>query len=184
MKAYIIHGWDGSPQDCWIPWLKKELEAKGFEVTVPEMPDSENPKIEPWVNKLKDTIEPGDETILIGHSIGCQAIMRYMQEVNEKIKAVFFVAGFVHLNHLETEEEKIIAEPWLTRPLNWDRLKELSRFTALFSDDDPDVDVDDSEIFREKLNAKIIIEHNKGHFSDDAGVKELPSLLDEISHYA
>ena len=51
---------------------------------------------------------------------------------------------------------------------------------AVFSDDDPDVPMSDSRLFKEKLNAKIITEHNKGHFSDDAGVKELPVILNEI----
>ena len=39
---------------------------------------------------------------------------------------------------------------------------------------------DNAKIFREKLNAKIIIEENKGHFTEGDGVKEFPELLREI----
>ena len=42
------------------------------------------------------------------------------------------------------------------------------------------MDLGDKELFEKYLNAKTIIEHNKGHFSDDAGVKELPVVLDEL----
>ena len=77
MKAYLIHGWEGYPENCWFPWLKKQLEEKNYKVEVPEMPDTDHPKIESWVNKLKEIVIPDEETILIGHSIGCQAILRY-----------------------------------------------------------------------------------------------------------
>ena len=30
-RVFIVHGWDGYPEEVWFPWLKKELEAKGFE---------------------------------------------------------------------------------------------------------------------------------------------------------
>ena len=55
---------------------------------------------------------------------------------------------------------------------------------AIFSDDDPDVDLGDKDLFEERINAKTIIEHCKGHFSDDAGVKELPSALEAILEIA
>ncbi len=35
-------------------------------------------------------------------------------------------------------------------------------------------------IFRKKLDARIIVESDKGHFRDEDGVKELPSVLDSL----
>ena len=32
-RVFIAHGWDGYPEEGWFPWLKKELETKGFEVS-------------------------------------------------------------------------------------------------------------------------------------------------------
>jgi len=43
-RAYIIHGWDGYPEEGWFPWLKKELENKGYHVEIPSMPNSKHPK--------------------------------------------------------------------------------------------------------------------------------------------
>ena len=37
-KVVIIHGANGSPEENWFPWLKKELETKGIEVIIPQFP--------------------------------------------------------------------------------------------------------------------------------------------------
>jgi len=182
-KAYLIHGWGGNPENCWFPWLKHELEERGYTVFALAMPDSETPKINTWVNALKKALAPEKNTILIGHSIGCQTILRYLESINTKIQfgGVFLVAGFVHLKGLESEEEKEIAKPWLSTPINWEKVKKRAKkFVAFFSDNDGFVPVEDSKIFEEKLNAEIIIEHNKGHFDEEANIKELPSLLKKI----
>ena len=55
-RVFIIHGWTGKPEGDWFPWLKQELETKGFQVQIPEMPDTEKPKkvkkhtIKFWMN--------------------------------------------------------------------------------------------------------------------------------------
>ena len=98
-RAFIIHGWGSYPEEGWLLWLKKELEKKGFLVAVPSMPDTENPKIDSWVNHLSDIVgEPDVNTYLVGHSIGCQAIMRYLEELDGKrIGGTVFVAGWFNL---------------------------------------------------------------------------------------
>ena len=109
--------------------------------------------------------------------------MRYLETLPEKTKigGIVFVAGFFNLPFLETKEEKEIAKPWLNNRINTDKIKMLTKnIVAIFSDDDQDVPLSDSKLFKERLNAKIIIEHNKGHFSDDAGIKELPVVLNKI----
>lgn len=42
----------------------------------------------------------------------------------------------------------------------------------------------DSEVFNEKLGAKIIIKHDKGHFSGSDRIKELPSALEAVLEIA
>ena len=50
-RAIIVHCGEGVPEYCWYPATKKELEALGFEVEVPAMPETELPKQEKWVAK-------------------------------------------------------------------------------------------------------------------------------------
>jgi len=184
-KAYLIHMWSGNPKSVWYPWLKKELEAKGFLVVVPAMPNTDEPKIEEWVGHLKEIVkEVDEETYFIGHSIGCQAIMRFLETLDVKVGGLVFVAGFFNLPYLETQEEKDIAKPWLESPIDTDKIKKMSKkITAIFSDNDPDVLLSDSELFKEKLGAEIIIEHEKGHFDEDSGVMELGSVLGEMEKF-
>lgn len=40
--------------------------------------------------------------------------------------------------------------------------------------------LDNQDDFRDKLDSKIIIEHNKGHFNSKAGVTELPVVFEEL----
>ena len=183
-RVFIIHGWDGYPENCWFPWLKKELEAKGFLVFAPAMPNPEAPEIKSWVSHLNSVVkEPDENTYFVGHSIGCQIILRYLEQLPSEIKigGVVCVAGFFRLLYLETEEEKELAKPWLETKIDFEKIKtHTNKIIAIFSDNDPDVDLGDKELFEKHLNATTFVEHNKGHFSDDAGIKDLPVLLEEL----
>ena len=118
---------------------------------------------------------------MVGHSIGCQTILRYIEKVKKPVGGVVCVAGWFRLPHLTTSEEKEIAQPWLETPIDFTIIKnQTDNIVAIFSDNDPDVDLGDKELFAKNLNAKTIVEHNKGHFSDDAGIKELPSALEAV----
>ena len=77
-KAYIIHGWGGNPQESWLPWLKEELEKRNFKVNIIKMPNPNHPTIKSWVGKLEKVVKADSETYLIGHSICCQTILRYL----------------------------------------------------------------------------------------------------------
>ena len=55
------------------------------------------------------------------------------------------------------------------------------KFITILSDNDEDVDLDISkEKFKKYLDSKIIVEHNKGHFTEGDGVTELPSAFESI----
>lgn len=118
-KIFIVHGWDGGPDKDWMPWTKRELSKRGHEVHLLSMPDPDYPKINPWVEHLRKEVgKPSKNTILVGHSMGCQTILRYLETLqeDEKIDRVVLVAGFgLHLTGL-TEEEKIVAGPWVETP--------------------------------------------------------------------
>jgi predicted alpha/beta hydrolase family esterase len=185
-RVFIIHGWGGYTEEGCFPWLKEELTKKGFAVFTPAMPEPLVPKIDAWVSFLKKQVgTPDENTYLVGHSIGAQTILRYLESLpaDSRIGGAVFLAGWVHLTDeaFEDEQDREIGKPWLETPINWDVVKSHSNnFTAIFSDDDEVVPIGDVEIFKEKLGAEIIIEHNKDHFSGSSGIKELPVLLEEL----
>ena len=183
-RVVIIHGWGGSPDEPMHKWLKAELLKNGCEVVAPEMPDSETPRIGAWVSKIKEIAgEPDEEAIFVGHSIGCQAILRYLEKLPPPIKVggVVFIAPWLTLQNLESDEERQIADPWLKTPIREkDVMRHIPKMIAIFSDDDPYVAGENINFFQDKFNAEIIIESKKGHFTEEDGVFELPSVFDAI----
>ncbi len=183
-RVFIIHGWGGSPDEPLHRWLKSELEKSGFEVIVPEMPNSEEPEIKAWVSKLETMVEaPDKDTIFIGHSVGCQTILRYLEKLHpaSKVGGVVFIAPWLTLSNLESDEEWRVADPWLNTSIReMDVIKHTLKITAIFSDNDPYVPSENIELFKKRFNAEIIIEHEKGHFTADDGVEKLESALNAI----
>jgi hypothetical protein len=146
------------------------------------MPNKEHPKIKAWTNHLKKVVgKPDEETYFIGHSIGCQTIIRYLEKLPKKSKVggVIFVAGFFALMGLE-DEEKPIAKPWIETPINTQKArKHTKKMIALFSTNDPYVPLSNKNLFKKRLNARIIIEKNKGHYSERT-TKKIPVVLKEM----
>ena len=178
-RLIIVHGWGGSPETDFLPWAKEELQKKSYEVITPVMPETDYPKIEKWVPYLAKVIgEPRKDDILIGHSIGCQTILRYLENLpdGQKVDRVILVAGFVTLTGL-TDDQVIVARPWLESPINLGNIRNhANSFTAIFSDNDPFVPWEENKkLFEEKLGAQIFTEHNKGHFNEMP--QECPDLL-------
>lgn len=185
-RCFIIHGWDGYPEESWFPWLKRELEKRGFAVTVPAMPHPETPTIEDWVGHLAQLVgKPDEQTYLVGHSMGCQTILRYFASLeNKKVEGAVFVAGFFALRPLETEEEERILRPWIETPIDFAKVRQTTtNITAIFSDNDEWVPMEKNiKLFKQNLgeDITIITEHNKQHFSGSSGIRELPSALEAV----
>lgn len=182
-RAIIVHCWEGYPEYCWYPYVKKELEARGFQVEVPAFPDTENPKLKKWLPKLQlAAAEPNEDLYLIGHSLGCATTMRYLEGLadNEKVGGVILVAGYI--NDIGFDELKNFFET----PFVFEKIKSKSKngFIAIHSDDDPYVDLKYADIFKKKLGAEIIIKHNMKHFSGategEEACLELPDVVQSI----
>lgn len=187
MHIYIIHGWDGSSREPLLQWLKKELQEKGHQVDALDMPDPEVPRIETWLDAMKHTIDPDEETILVGHSIGCQAVLRFMDVImsDTKIRGMVLLAPWMQLDentiNEEGEEVRAIAKPWMETPIHFKNVREkVEKTICIFSDNDPYVPLSQQDIFREELGAEIIVEHDKGHFSEGDDIHELPSALESV----
>jgi len=183
-KVYIIHGWGGSPDSDWYSWLARELKNKGFRVIVPEMPETDNPQIKKWVSHLSKIVPSADEnTFFVGHSIGCQAILRYLEKSeNKSVGGAVFVAGWFNLMNLD-KEEAVIAEPWLKTPINFSKIRKAlqGKLVVILSDNDPYNCLEENKrIFENQLKAEVIVEKNKGHLAGEDGCNQLPEALEAI----
>lgn len=183
-KVYLVHCWSGSIQDGWYPWIKKHLENNNIEVVMENMPNTDEPSINEWVSKLENLVPKLDEeTFFIGHSIGCQAIMRYIETKNvTKIGGILFVAPWLDLLPLALEDgADEVADEWIHTPIDFEKISKFTNnITAIFSTDDYFVSIVQEKEFKNKLNAKTILVQEKGHISGEDGIKELPEALLEL----
>ena len=183
-NIFIIHRWGGKPNSDWYAWLKNELEVKGYNVSIPEMPNTEVPDIKEWVSKLNAICPTSNkDTIFIGHSIGCQAILRYLSQTSDDIKVdqLVLVAPWTKLKPIIKEEDgaEEIAKPWVETPIEWGKIKaKVNKSVAIFSIDDYYVYSEEANIFEEKLGSKILILQNRGHFTGEDGVISFPEIID------
>jgi uncharacterized protein len=183
-RIFLIHGWGGSPRNDWFPWAKKELTQKGFEVVVPEMPETEHPKINSWVSKLSHVVgKPQPTDILIGHSIGCQTILRYLENLDagQKVEKNILIAPWWFLT-LDENEEQADADPWLNTQVNFENIKtKADKFICVFSENDPFVPLNKNvEFFKKNLRPEILIKGKSGHITESDGFTKLEFLPDLI----
>ncbi len=158
-----------------MPWIKHELEEKGFFVIALSMPDPLNPQADAWVKKIYEEVgSPDEDTYLIGHSLGCAAILRYLETIHTQVGGAVLVAG-------PSDNMKLsFIKSFFEKEFDFEKIKHNCRkFVVIHSDNDRIVPINHAYALKEKLNAKLILEH-KGHFTSMEGVKELPSLLEAL----
>ena len=152
-KALLIHGFEGSGEGNWLPWLKKELEARGFEVFNPTISTSEHPTIESWTKELLPFVEKmGEEDIIIGHSLGSKAALHLVEKAKKKIGHLFLIASAI--GNVEERDWKWFKEEskdsdidtlrkFWEAPVKWEIIDKLvGSKNLVLSDDDPYIKIE------------------------------------------
>ena len=187
-RAFIVHGYLGYPQEAWLPWIKTELEKHGFQVALPLMPDPARPIVSEWTRFIDKLVgEPDRNTVMIAHSVGCHAVLRYLETLGETGKSVgktVLVAGRYPAGmSLQAAREKAQGDeallPWLTLSVDPAKVaKAIGKCTFILSDNDPYIPFKEAKAgIPDELAAELIVEAGKGHFNEDDRVNELPSAL-------
>jgi predicted alpha/beta hydrolase family esterase len=158
----------------WIPWLKRELEKRGFEVFNPLMPKNWEPSYEEWKKEF-ERISLNEETIFVGHSSGGGFLVRWLGETKRKVKKLILVApAIVH-------DRWIHPEKLLKFDINKNIKDNVGDIVIFVSEDDSRGIREAVNIFSNKLNVKPIWLKNKGHFIfTEMGTEEFPELLEEV----
>jgi len=179
-NIYVIHGYTSSNQSEWFPWLKEQFKNSHVKIDIPNMPDSEYPRLEPWIKHLhKNVLDIDENTIFIGHSLGCVTALRYILEKNIKIKGAILVSGFINENPMDEQTEGL--QGFVDGPLNILRIKSLiqSRIVITAKDDDI-VPTEATQKLAKELDANLIILSSGKHFIARDGYTDFPVLLNEI----
>lgn len=183
MRVVLIHGKDTDPSQKWYPWFGKEVEKMGYEFCAPVLPKAADPVIDEWLVEV-DKTEPDEETILVGHSRGGVAILRWLEKLEPKkrIKKVILVAA----NSGRLKDKVISGKSnygfYSAEGYDFEKIKtHCDNFVVLHSRDDKWVPFSAGETNAAGLSAKFLQFDDRGHFGK--GVDEIPELLEETIGY-
>ena len=162
----------------------------GKSVLVPQFPTNQNATAESWgevLNGIKDQITP--RTVFVAHSLGCLATIRFVVQHSIQIDKACLVAGFSDLRLQKSViKEKAdhlnrVATPFLlTQKEKTDFNKFCQETICLYSDNDHLLPIQNLKKFADDIGAKHMFIKNKGHFSEGAGVFQIPQLLTILQH--
>ena len=178
-NALLLHGTFDNSQSNWLPWLKEQLENRGYKVWVPDLPGADKPNLERYNKFIFSNWQFDVDSVLIGHSSGAVAILGILQNLPSDVvvKKAILVAGFK--DDLDWEPLKEI-----NFDFDWDKIKaRCKKIILIHSDDDPFVPVDQGEFLKEKLGAEMRILKGQQHFSISTmgdGYFQFPPILELI----
>ncbi len=176
-NAVILHGTLGSSQSNWFQWLKSELEAKGMQAWLPDLPHAEQPSLKEWLEFIEKSspFAIDDETLIVGHSSGAILALILAQQNDMPVGGIIAVSVF-HDNSLNWEPNNRIFDV----DLNWAAIqKNASRLLFIHSDDDPYVPLDQAKYVAENCKAEMLVIPGQGHFNLEQSLdyKAFPKLL-------
>ena len=190
-RVTIVPRWAGSPSSDWYPWLSRELSGRdGLDVEVLEMPNYQTPVIEQCVAALREHLGENLRalagTILVGHSVGCQALMRYLASLEPADgdgdgvgpARLVCVAGW-----WKVDEPWPSIRPWIDTSIDLPRLRAAtpSGLSVLLSDNDPFTADwrDNGSMWEQRLDADVRVFPERKHFNAEAEPQVL-ALLEEL----
>ncbi len=171
----LLHGFKGTSDGVFFPWLKSELEKRGFKVQAPNLPNPENPTEEGQVNFVLNNCEIDENTIIFGHSLGCVVAMKVVEKLPHKIKGLVLAGGF------STPEFKDKERPF-HNTFNWDfkyeKIKSQTSFIKILSDPtDTAVRVEQGERLKQNLGG--LLWKKNGELPHYTALQE-PVILDAL----
>ena len=175
--AFIFHGVEGNPGENWFPWLKTQLELKGWQVFVPQFPTPEGQTLENWLEIVKGHEDKMDEnTVYIGHSLGGAFVLNLLEAY--PARAAFFVAGvYGKVGNTFDESMKSFAQ----RQFDWEKIHgHCFNFCVYHADNDPYIKLKTAEDLAEKLGVEVNLIEGGGHFNAANGYLKFPRLLEDI----
>lgn len=176
---YLVHGYTASVDSHWFPWLENTLVKQYPQVkfTRVAMPNSSAPEVEDWLSTLNQTLNCNESTILIGHSLGCITLLRYLAQTGIHVKGLVLVAGFAasvsHLSELD---------PFVDVVLPYGQLQKQIRHRIMIrSDNDVVVPPAYSGQLARDLQMQLVEVKGYGHFVAREGVIMLPQAQQVVS---
>lgn len=176
-NAILLHGIAETPKSFWLPYVKRELEKKGYEVWAPHLPNSDNPNIKKMLPFVLNYGQFTKNTVIIARSAGCPLTLSILENIKTPIKQAILVAGFATPLPVKGAATKILQKKY-----DWTKIRQqVKDIIFINSDNDPwGCDDKQGKYMLDRLGGKLIIAKGEGHMGSDTfkqPYKKFPFLI-------
>lgn len=177
-KIIIIPGNGGSnvEADHWYAWARDEFKKLGFEIIAENMPDPVIAHKNIWLPHIKNVLKVDENTIIIGHSSGGVAALRYLEH-EKLLGAIVIGVNHTDLGYEEEKESGYYNDPW-----QWEKIKHNAQWIVQFSSlDDPYISIEEPRFINKELHSEYHEFVDKGHFGSPLQeMKTFPELIEVV----
>lgn len=150
-KILIIHGWEADNQANWFPQAKSYFENKNYEVIVPNFPGEYFPKLDEWL-EIIESFSPDENWILVGHSLGGVAIMRYLEKAGKPVAQTVLTATPID------EMQFTPLKNFFMQDFDWEKIRQnAGKINLIYEEGDEVVPLEHGKILSQKLVAPLEI---------------------------
>ncbi len=108
----LLHGYNSSPRQNFFPWLKKELEKKGYKVQAPSLPHPEDPRVTEQVAYALKHVSFDKNTVILGHSFGGIVARKILEHIAHPVRRTILVGTFIENKFLNNDSFAPYAFDW------------------------------------------------------------------------
>ena len=172
-KIILVHGNGGSwPKENWLPPVAEKLsKLKDVKVIFRRFPDPVLARAKYWLPFIKK-LGADENTILVGHSSGAVAAMRYAEK--HTVLGLILVAAC----HTDLGDPREKASRYFDRPWNWRAIKKNQKWIVQFASvDDPHIHIREPRFIHKKLKTEYFEFKRQGHFSRQDKKTDFPQIV-------
>lgn len=177
VKIILIHGNNGGKDnggaatDYWFPYAQQEFQRLGFTVIAKDFPDPKVAHRDIWSSFIERQCGADERTILIGHSSGAIAAMRYAEK-HRLFGSVLVGAYYTDTGDPNERESGYFDDPW-----DWESIRKNQQWIIQFASiDDPFFPIEEPRLVSERLHSEYYELKGRGHFFD----VKFPELIEVV----
>jgi len=170
VKVAIVPGNGGGDIEAsnWYAQVRDDLKTilGADNVFMENMPDPVLAREKYWIPFMRDSLLCDENTVIVGHSSGAIAAMRFAEE--HQVAGLVLVSAYT--SDLGDETER--ASGYFDRPWQWEKIKSNAKFIVQFgSTDDPFLPWPEQLAVAQQSGADLRKYENRGHFMNSQFVE-------------
>ncbi|KAG9296924.1 hypothetical protein G9A89_006879 [Geosiphon pyriformis] len=187
VQAILIpgNGCENPEQAIWYPWVAEKLCQAVFKengeklfpggVILRQFPDWVVARESVWLPFLEKELKASSGTVLVGHSSGAVAALRYLE--THRVLGVVLVSAY----HTDLGEKNEKNAEYFSRPWDWSLISKNAHWIIQFaSDNDRFLPIDEQRYVHTMLGSDYHELKGRGHFTKDLDFPELVNSILEI----